>query len=127
LTSDRAAFPWRKTSVYAGGQYGLVHGMATPTAVTEPDPMTFYQISHEGDPIAIVNSVGLAREIARCQAPGYYQVDEIPGDPAIEERQPLDGTHWVGFQQLAVVAHRAYDRVGRGLERKHHESPSPTT
>ena len=50
--------------------------------------MTCYQISQDGESIAIVTNLGLARAIARCQPPGYYRVEEIQVDPPIEERQP---------------------------------------
>jgi hypothetical protein len=43
--------------------------------------MTYYKISQCDMPVAIVSSLDLAREIARCQPPGYYRIDELEVDP----------------------------------------------
>jgi hypothetical protein len=43
--------------------------------------MTWYLVRDVGEPVALVASIDLAREIVSCQPPGYYIVDEIQGDP----------------------------------------------
>ena len=73
--------------VHAGGRNRLDRGTATPTAFTEPNPMTCYRVSHGNESFAIVNSLGMAQAITRCQPPGYYRVDEIQVDPPNLERQ----------------------------------------
>jgi hypothetical protein len=50
--------------------------------------MRCYQIDQDGESIAIVTNLSLARAIARCQPPGYYRVFEIQVDPPIVIRQP---------------------------------------
>jgi hypothetical protein len=45
--------------------------------------MTRYRISQDGEPVAIVSSLDLARGIVRGQPPGYYSVDELPVDPPV--------------------------------------------
>ena len=42
--------------------------------------MTCYQISQSGEPVALVENLALAERIAGCQAPGFYQVEEIQVD-----------------------------------------------
>jgi hypothetical protein len=67
--------------------------------------MTWYQIREGGEPVALVASIDLAREIVSCQSPGYYSVDEIQDDPLDSEprararRRPTphpDGRHGDG-------------------------------
>ena len=43
--------------------------------------MTCYLVRARGEPVALVASIDLAREIVFCQPPGYYIVDEIEADP----------------------------------------------
>ena len=43
--------------------------------------MTYYLVREGGEPVALVASIDLAREIVFCQPPGYYIVDEIQADP----------------------------------------------
>ena len=43
--------------------------------------MTYYLDREGGQPVALVASIDLAREIACSQPPGYYLVDEIQDDP----------------------------------------------
>ena len=43
--------------------------------------MTCYLVREGGEPVALVASNDLAREIVFCQPPGYYIVDEIQADP----------------------------------------------
>ena len=45
--------------------------------------MTRYRISQDGEPVAIVTSLDLARGIARGQPAGYYSVDELQVDPPV--------------------------------------------
>lgn len=40
-------------------------------------PMTCYQISQGGEPVAFVAGLGMAEEIVRCQAPGHYSVEAV--------------------------------------------------
>ena len=61
--------------------------------VTEPSPMTWYLIRAGGEPVALVASSDLAREIVCCQPPGYYIVDEIRGDPLDSEPGAGAGRH----------------------------------
>ena len=43
--------------------------------------MTYYLVREGGEPVALVASIDLAREIVFAQPPGYYIVDEIQADP----------------------------------------------
>jgi hypothetical protein len=43
--------------------------------------MTYYLVREGGDPVALVASIALAREIMFSQPPGYYIVDVIQADP----------------------------------------------
>ena len=43
--------------------------------------MTCYLVREGGEPVALVASIDLAREIVCSQPPGYYIVDEIQADP----------------------------------------------
>ena len=43
--------------------------------------MTCYLVREGGEPVALVASIDLAREIVFCQPPGYYIVDEIQAEP----------------------------------------------
>ena len=43
--------------------------------------MTCYLVREGGEPVALVASNDLAREIVFCQPPGYHIVDEIQADP----------------------------------------------
>ena len=43
--------------------------------------MTCYLVRESGEPVALVASIGLARELMCSQPPGYYIVDEIQADP----------------------------------------------
>ena len=43
--------------------------------------MTCYLVREGGEPVALVASIDLAREIEFSQPPGYYIVDEIEADP----------------------------------------------
>jgi hypothetical protein len=53
--------------------------------------MTGYQISQRGEPVAFVASFDLARQIAFCQPPGFYVVDEIPVGPVVGGTEPAAG------------------------------------
>jgi hypothetical protein len=53
--------------------------------------MTWYLVREGGEPIALVASIALAREIVFCQPPGHYIVDEIQGDPLESEPRALAG------------------------------------
>ncbi len=44
--------------------------------------MMCYQISQNGEPVALVASITLARRIVECQPSGFYDVDTVEvGDP----------------------------------------------
>jgi hypothetical protein len=43
--------------------------------------MICYLVREGGEPVALVASIDLAREIVFSQPPGYYIVDEIQADP----------------------------------------------
>jgi hypothetical protein len=43
--------------------------------------MTGYLVREGGEPVALVASFDLAREIVFSQPPGYYLVDEIQAEP----------------------------------------------
>jgi len=47
--------------------------------------MTCYQISQDGEPVALVADLGMARAIARCQPWGEYLVEEFE----VDERGPV--------------------------------------
>ena len=55
--------------------------------------MTCYRISHGGEPVALVASLGLARKIACCQPPGYYRLDRVRVGRPIAEHQLPDWRH----------------------------------
>jgi hypothetical protein len=64
--------------------------------------MTGYLVREGGEPVALVASIDLAREIACSQPPGYYLVDEIQDDPLYSgpgaragrrSTRPPDGRH----------------------------------
>ena len=48
--------------------------------------MTRYRISQDGEPVAIVASLDLARGLARGQPPGHYAVDELQGGSTRRDR-----------------------------------------
>jgi hypothetical protein len=49
--------------------------------------MIGYQISQGGEPVALVASIALARQIVQCQPEGFYQVDAVEvGEPASRRR-----------------------------------------
>ena len=51
--------------------------------------MMCYQISQNGEPVALVASITLARRIVQCQPPGFYDVDTVElGDPMPIRRPP---------------------------------------
>jgi len=43
--------------------------------------MSCYLVREGGEPVALVASIDLARELVCSQPPGYYIVDEIQADP----------------------------------------------
>src|SRR5262245_3077940 len=43
--------------------------------------MTCYLVRERGEPVALVASIDLARELVFSQPQGYYIVDEIQADP----------------------------------------------
>jgi hypothetical protein len=43
--------------------------------------MTGYLVREGGEPVALVASIDLARELVCSQPPGYYLVDAIQADP----------------------------------------------
>jgi hypothetical protein len=48
----------------------------------EPLLMMCYQISQNGEPVALVATVALASQIVGCQPTGFYQVDALEvGEP----------------------------------------------
>ena len=53
--------------------------------------MTWYLVRDVGEPVALVASIDLAREIVSCQPPGYYIVDEIQGEPLDSEPRARAG------------------------------------
>jgi len=53
--------------------------------------MTCYLVREGGEPVALVASIDLAREIVSCQPPGYYIVDEIQGEPLDSEPRARAG------------------------------------
>ncbi len=77
--------------------------------------MTYYRITEGGEPVAFVTTLGLAREITRCQPPGYYQVDEIPVDLPLAECQLPDrrpGNRHTGRASGAESSRRLSRRPG---------------
>ncbi len=42
--------------------------------------MTCYQISREGEPVAFVTVLAMAKEIVRCQPAGHYTLDPVHVD-----------------------------------------------
>ena len=55
--------------------------------------MTCYRISHDGEPVALVASLGLARKIVCCQPPGYYRLDKVRVGRPIAQHQLPDWRH----------------------------------
>jgi hypothetical protein len=49
--------------------------------------MTCYQISQDGEPVALVANLALAERIIACQSPGFYQVEEIQVNGAVTRRK----------------------------------------
>jgi hypothetical protein len=47
--------------------------------------MMCYQISQNGEPVALVASMALTQQIIQCQPPGFYQVD------AVDVGEPISG------------------------------------
>jgi hypothetical protein len=43
--------------------------------------MTYYLVRQGGEPVALVASIDLAREIVFSQPPAYYVVDKIQANP----------------------------------------------
>ena len=81
--------------------------------------MTCYQVSHGNESFAIVNSLGMARAIARCQPPGYYRVDEIQVDPPNVERQSpgrRQGIRPVGGHRSCKTGARPGQRISLRLQ-----------
>jgi hypothetical protein len=53
----------------------------------EPLLMMCYQISQNGEPVALVATVALAYRIVGCQPTGFYQVDALEvGEPTSRGR-----------------------------------------
>ena len=49
--------------------------------------MMCYQISQNGEPVALVATITLARRIVQCQPAGFYDVDTVEvGDPKLIRR-----------------------------------------
>jgi hypothetical protein len=49
--------------------------------------MIGYQISQGGEPVALVATIALARQIVQCQPDGFYQVDAVEvGEPVLRRR-----------------------------------------
>ena len=53
--------------------------------------MTYYLVREGGEPVALVASIDLAREIVSSQPPGHYIVDEIHGAPLDSEPRARAG------------------------------------
>ena len=49
--------------------------------ITEPRSMTYYLVRKGAEPVALVASIDMAREIMFSQPPGYYIVDELQTEP----------------------------------------------
>jgi hypothetical protein len=50
--------------------------------------MMCYQISQNGEAVALVAGTALARRFVECQAPGFYQVDALEIGEPISRRKP---------------------------------------
>ena len=68
--------------------------------------MTCYQISQDGQPVAIVASIAMARAIIMCRPRGTYEVDEV----RIEDR-PSRRKSW--RSRPTCSSHPFGVRVGR--------------
>jgi hypothetical protein len=42
--------------------------------------MTCYQISRDGEPVALVTRLAMAKDILHCQPPGHYSLDPVRVD-----------------------------------------------
>ena len=47
--------------------------------------MTCYLVREDGEPVVLVASIDLARELVLSQPPGYYIIDEIQAEPLDSE------------------------------------------
>jgi hypothetical protein len=84
--------------------------------------MTYYLVRQGGEPVALVASIDLAREIEFSQPPGYYIVDKIQDDPVDSgsraragersTRHP-DGRHGDGQRVRSGRTIRSRHRVAR--------------
>src|SRR4029077_2628353 len=53
-------------------------------------PMSYYQVSLRGRPVAIVKTIDLAQTIARCRRRGYYAIEKLENGedvPSATKRQ----------------------------------------
>jgi hypothetical protein len=84
--------------------------------------MTCYLVRESGEPVVLVASIDLARELVFSQPPGYYIVDEIQAEPLDSgsgaragrgSTRHLDGRHGDGPRVRSGRTIPSRHRVGR--------------
>jgi hypothetical protein len=86
--------------------------------------MTYYLVREAGEPVALVASIDLARELVLSQPPGSYIVDEIQAGPLDSRSRARAGRRstrhpagrdgyspWVRLGWTIPTRHRAAKRI----------------
>jgi len=80
----------------------------------EPQFMKCYQVSQNGEAVALVASIALARRIIQCQPLGFYQVEAVEvGEPMSRPRSRARRSS--SKQKTRRDRQKAHDEPGAGI------------